>query len=516
MGLPAARRAAAALPRLLLPPHAAATAAPWRGLASAAGGGDGGMLMRDFIHNSLYHPELGYFNRATPPLARLPEPIQFGSLVGQAEYRLRLQQLYRELGVDWLTPAEVFRPWFGRSLAKFVLEERRHAWESSEPLLIVEIGGGTGTLAASVLDYIAEADPVLYSSTTYACLEISPRLSALQTQTAARASRHAGAFLSLRADASRAEAWGRLAAALPPQHAAGGHAFVVMTEVLDNLPHDKIVRGGSGGGNGDSGSGWRETWVRRPGGGAAEASGSGGGGGSGSGGGGSAAAPAEGAPPWVEELRPASDPLVARCMAAVLGPEAGGGGGGGGGGNASGRSWLQRVVDAALGSGGGPEAVWLPTRCLELLDALHAARPRHTLIAADFDALPDVALPGANAPLVSGRAAPGVARDYKTVLVPWGAADIFFPTDFEALGRLYAAAAASGGDGGGGGGSKGRADGGRVSYRHMPTAEFVQALGLSRHTQTLSGWNPLLQDWPNTRFFLGSRGLPDTARPARR
>ena len=53
--------------------------------------------------------------------------------------------------MDWLTPAEVFRPWFGRSIAKFILEERRHAWESAEPLLIVEVGGGTGTLAASML-----------------------------------------------------------------------------------------------------------------------------------------------------------------------------------------------------------------------------------------------------------------------------------------------------------------------------------------------------------------------------
>jgi hypothetical protein len=44
--------------------------------------------------------ELGYFNRATPPVARLPAPIHFGSLVGQAEYRLKLQQLYRDLGVS--------------------------------------------------------------------------------------------------------------------------------------------------------------------------------------------------------------------------------------------------------------------------------------------------------------------------------------------------------------------------------------------------------------------------------
>ena len=35
----------------------------------------------------------------------------------------------------------------------------------------------------------------------------------------------------------------------------------------------------------------------------------------------------------------------------------------------------------------------------------------------------------------------GLNIDYPTILVPWGWADIFFPTDFEALGRVYQAAA---------------------------------------------------------------------------
>ncbi|KIZ02889.1 hypothetical protein MNEG_5074 [Monoraphidium neglectum] len=179
------------------------------------------MLLRDFIHESLYHPVLGYFSRARPPLARLPEPIQFGQLVGQTEYRLKLQQLHKQLEVDWLTPAEVFRPWFGRSIAKYLLEERRHTWGAREPLLIVEIGGGTGSLAASVLDFIAEADPVVYSSTTYACLEISQRLSELQRQTVAGDAGHGAAFLPLNADGGQAAAWEALARALPPQHAAG-------------------------------------------------------------------------------------------------------------------------------------------------------------------------------------------------------------------------------------------------------------------------------------------------------
>jgi hypothetical protein len=55
--------------------------------------------------------------------------------------------------VDWLTPVEVFAPWYGRALAHYMLELRKHEsrGDSSTPLTIVEIGGGTGTLAASIL-----------------------------------------------------------------------------------------------------------------------------------------------------------------------------------------------------------------------------------------------------------------------------------------------------------------------------------------------------------------------------
>lgn len=58
---------------------------------------------------------------------------------------------------------------------------------------------------------------------------------------------------------------------------------------------------------------------------------------------------------------------------------------------------------------GGGEVVYLPTRTLALLDALCAALPAHTLLAADFDALPDTVLPGTNAPLMATtvRQAPG-------------------------------------------------------------------------------------------------------------
>lgn len=47
------------------------------------------LLMRDFIHQSLYHPTMGYFNSNAPPVGRIPEAINFKKLVGKAEYKVR-------------------------------------------------------------------------------------------------------------------------------------------------------------------------------------------------------------------------------------------------------------------------------------------------------------------------------------------------------------------------------------------------------------------------------------------
>lgn len=55
----------------------------------------------------------------------------------------------------------------------------------------------------------------------------------------------------------------------------------------------------------------------------------------------------------------------------------------------------------AGGTGGPADSVFLPTGAMQFLDALMQARPRHMLIAADFDHLPDVAISGLNAPIVS-------------------------------------------------------------------------------------------------------------------
>lgn len=43
--------------------------------------------------------EFGYFNRPSPPIRRLPQPINFNRLLSQAEYRYEMARAYKQLQV---------------------------------------------------------------------------------------------------------------------------------------------------------------------------------------------------------------------------------------------------------------------------------------------------------------------------------------------------------------------------------------------------------------------------------
>jgi SAM-dependent MidA family methyltransferase len=90
-----------------------------------------------------------------------------------------------------------------------------------------------------VQDYIAEKEPVTYSCMSYTTIEISASLAALQQQLIVQQRGHAQAWRCVQGDAAQAAAWGDVAGSLPQQHSLQQHAFVLMMEVLDNLPHDR-------------------------------------------------------------------------------------------------------------------------------------------------------------------------------------------------------------------------------------------------------------------------------------
>ncbi|EOD08819.1 hypothetical protein EMIHUDRAFT_217085 [Emiliania huxleyi CCMP1516] len=159
----------------------------------------------------------GYFNQEV--IATLDTPLDFRSLSCERQYRESLAAVYAK-GKAWLTPVEIFRPHYAEAIGRSMLSRHRQAYGPSEPLRICEVGGGTGTAALSLLGWLARAHPDEYARCHYRLLEPSERLARVQ---AARL-RDAGV------PPERAEA----------RAAQAGAWSLLLLEVLDNLPHDKL------------------------------------------------------------------------------------------------------------------------------------------------------------------------------------------------------------------------------------------------------------------------------------
>lgn len=97
----------------------------------------------------------------------------------------------------------------------------------------------------------------------------------------------------------------------------------------------------------------------------------------------------------------------------------------------------------------------------------------------------------------------GTTVDHGSYLLPRGTADIFFPTDFPLLGTLYREAAQHGSSSGSS--SRSSASGKAVRAEHLDTADFMLRYSPDlAATRTASGYNPLLEDYSNSAFFVGS------------
>eukprot|EP00884_Botryococcus_braunii_P011350 jgi/Botrbrau1/20215/Bobra.31_1s0012.1 len=395
------------------------------------------ILFREYLHDSLYHPTEGYFTRqGAPPVGSLPQPLDFSSLKGKDGYLEALHRLYKDLQVSWLTPSELFSPFYGQAIANFIVDRHRRVFGDQQPLTLYELGGGTGRLALDVCNHLRDSAPDLYSGLQYRSVEISPPLAASQEARVSRLGGHSCYQVEVRDGCGR-EGWG--GRSLDP-------CYVLALELLDNLPHDRLQR-----------EALRRPWLQ------------------------TRLLPSTGPGRVREVLEPVSDGLIRRCL------ETG--------------DWNQRkpfwhrLLDYAAGEEGSDDdhVLFLPTGCQQLLETLHDARPVHCLVCVDFDRLPDTQIPGRNAPLVA-TTEKGGTTDHATPYVARGSADIFFPTDFNMLGRMYEAA-----------GKRVGASSSDMASQHMKSREFMKRYANLVETTVSGGYNPLLQDYENTSFFIGER-----------
>ncbi|KAH9849954.1 DUF185-domain-containing protein [Lenzites betulinus] len=345
------------------------------------------MLVRDFIEDSLYNPNYGYFSKqATIFTAR--EPINFSSIRNMAAFEREVAERYAEYGADgdgpgkqiWHTPTELLQPWYGRALARCLVSEYLLKYFPYEDFVIYEIGAGNGTLALNMLDYIQEEYPDVYERTRYNIIEISENLANLQK------SKLQSAHPCVTIHNKSIFRWDVREPA---------PCYFVAMEVIDNFAHDMVrydlrtLEPYQGlvtiDANGDFSTYYTKITD-----------------------------------PLIDSFLSLRrylnhPPPVHRLL--KLSPTF--------------RTFYTNLPFAPNLS--PPE--FIPTRLLTLLRTLRQHFPRHRLLLSDFSTLPDT-IPGVNAPVVQTRYQ-NTTVPCTTLLVKQGFFDIFFPTHFENLRDMY-------------------------------------------------------------------------------
>ncbi|KAK8494585.1 hypothetical protein V6N12_002070 [Hibiscus sabdariffa] len=206
--------------------------------------GEKPILVRDFVHSALYDRNHGYFSQRSGAVGVLERSIKFNQLEGRKAYMKQLDKIYKQSGIAWFTPVELFKPWYAQGIAEAIMRTTN----LSVPLKIYEIGGGSGTCAKGIMDYIMlNAPPRVYNSMTYTSVEISPALAEIQRQTVGEVRSHLSKFKVEHRDAMDRSGWG---------DGEQQPCWVIMLEVLDNLPHDLIY-------SENQVSPWMEVWVEK-------------------------------------------------------------------------------------------------------------------------------------------------------------------------------------------------------------------------------------------------------------
>lgn len=181
-----------------------------------------GLLLREFLHRMLYDNESGFF--ASLPL--LEGPVQdFGSFRSMDEYRSSIQAIMKSRGGKFVTPSELFRPWYGRAIANWALSEHEN---NKRPLLVYEIGAGNASTAEDFLLYLRQNYPEVYRNTKYTVIELSYAMAEQQKN------RLAGFIDEGVADVQNSNI-------IDWDEVVEEKCCVIGLEVLDNMPHDRVV-----------------------------------------------------------------------------------------------------------------------------------------------------------------------------------------------------------------------------------------------------------------------------------
>ncbi|KAM0605967.1 hypothetical protein ACHAP1_004249 [Verticillium nonalfalfae] len=398
------------------------------------------MLMRDFVDDSLYNPNYGYFSK-NAVIFSPGQPFDFPAFSHEPAFYKELGHRYTEFedalddkeGVKddrplWHTPTELFRPYYGEAIARYLVSNYRLTTYPYHDLIIYEMGAGRGTLMLNILDYIRDMDPQVYARTKYKIIEISSSLAALQGQNLLRASGHADKVDIINKSIFD---W---------DERVPSPCFFLALEVFDNFAHDCLRY---------------DLRTEEP---------------------LQARVLIDDDGDFYEFYDTRLDPVAARFLRVRHAATAG-------------RypapypaSRLARDLRSRLPLApnlSAPE--YIPTRLMQYLDVLEKYFPAHRLLTSDFHALPD-AIEGLNAPVVQTR----FERRTVPVTTPpvhQGYFDIMFPTDFNIVEAMYQVIT------------------GKLT-RVSSHGDFMRRWAYLEDTETRSGENPLLSYYQNASVMV--------------
>lgn len=312
--------------------------------------------------DSLYNPNYGYFSKHatifTPGEAfdfnNIEDGPAFNKMVDERyvefEDKLDLQNP-DETRQLWHTPTELFRPYYGEAIARYLVTNYKLTLFPYHDLIIYEMGAGNGTMMLNILDYIRDMDPEVYQRTKFKVIEISSSLADLQQHNLNRSLHAAG-------HGGHAEIINR--SIFDWDTYVHSPCFFLALEVFDNFGHDAIRYD-------------MKTGQPRQGCVLIDADG-------------------EFYEYYVANLDRSAARFLRVRQAAARRPF-----------RTPLRSKFVRDLQSVLPFAPNmtlPE--YIPTRLMEFFDILHNYFPAHRLVSSDFDYLPD-AVPGLHAPVVQTR-----------------------------------------------------------------------------------------------------------------
>lgn len=349
----------------------------------------------------------------------------------------------------WHTPTELFRPYYGEAIARYLVSNYRLTTYPYDDLLIFEMGAGRGTLMLNILDYIRAIDPQVYARTRFNIIEISSSLAKLQ-------SHHLLFTAESRGHADKVDIVNR--SIFDWDQYVPSPCFFLAMEVFDNFAHDAVRY-----------DVLSETPLQ-----------------------GHVLIDAQG--DFFEFYLPDLDPIAARYLrirhAATGGRYP----------TPYPANRLLRYLSTKMPlTPNLSDAEYIPTRCLQFFDILEKYFPAHKLVTSDFDSLPQ-AIKGLNAPVVQTRfqrTMVPVSTPLVSSLIPslhtlrranrdkvhQGYFDILFPTNFPITEAIY------------------RAITGKLT-RCMSHGDFMKRWAFVEDTETRCGENPLLSHYTNAQVMV--------------